>query len=501
MLRRTPSHAAILLLSAAAAYAQAPRPLTVDWVFGEEAVTAARLPKFAWTTSDDVLLLDERPSPGQRTIERIRAKTGQRSAAVDAAAALASLRAISKEDTPASLGWPEALDPAGTAGVYVLGDDLYALDFAGVPLPAPDGDGREGVASAILAGRPQGRLRPRQRSLGRRSRARSRRRGSPPTAAPRSSTARSPGSTGRRSSTAGTPATGGRRIPGLSPYFRTDESGVDVTTFTDFSPAVPREIRQRYPRTGRPNPTVRLGVVAATGGNTSWMDPAAVPYEYILGVDWLPDSRSLAVQTMNRAQTKLDVWRFDVASARATLVLSDSDPALVYHKEIQFADGGTTWIVSFEVDGHPHLFRYGADGKRKNAVTQGPWSVRGSGGYDAPQGSAVVDDANGWIYFSSIEKSPLESHLYRIRPDGSGKVRITKEEGTHKATFSPDRRYFVDAYSNRNTLPSLVLYDASGKRLSTLWESRPDFLAPYGLTQREFLTIPAPDGFPFRPAF
>ena len=130
MRRGTLSPLAALLLAALPLRAQTPRPLTVDWIYGEEATAAARLPKFAWTTADDVLILDERAAPDRRTIERIRAKTGQRSAAVDAAAALASLRAISPEDTPASLAWPEALDPAGTTAIYVLGDDLYALDLA-----------------------------------------------------------------------------------------------------------------------------------------------------------------------------------------------------------------------------------------------------------------------------------------------------------------------------------------------------------------------------------
>ncbi len=200
---------------------------------------------------------------------------------------------------------------------------------------------------------------------------------------------------------------------------------------------------------------------------------------------------------MNRAQTKLDVWRFDRSGGSAALVLSDSDPALVYQKEIQFADGGRTWIVSFEKDGQTHLYRYGADGIRKNAITQGAWSVRGGGGYDAPQNSAFIDDAKRrHLFLVDREIAPRVPSLSRSGPTARGKVRITKEDGTHKVTFSPDRRYFVDAYSNRNTLPSLALYAASGERLSTLWETGQAVLAPYGLTARELLTIPAPDGFP-----
>ncbi len=477
--------------------AQTPRPLTVDWIYGEEAVAASRLPKFAWTSGSALLLLDDHKPPAARTIERVDAKTGQRRAAVDAAAALASLAALSPGApgaSPKSLPWPEALDAAGTTGVYLFGDDLYALDFATArfvrltstgakeTLPRFSPDGRKlafvrdnDLWVLDLASKSETRLT----------------------------------SDGSETTLNGTLSwvyweevfdrgdTGYWWAPDSRSiaYLKTDDSPVDVTTFTDIAPAVPREIRQRYPRTGRPNPTVRLGVVPAGGGTSVWMDPAAAPYEYILGVEWMPDGRALAVQTTNRAQTKLDIWRFDVAAGRASLVLSDTDPALVYQKELQFAEGGKTWIVSFEVDGHPHLFRYAADGKRRNAVTQGPWSVRGSSSYGAPQGSTFVDDIGGFIYFTSIEKSPLESHLYRVRPDGTGKVQITKETGTHKISFSPDRRAFVDTYSNANTLPSLALYDAAGTRVATLWENPKDFLAPYGLTRRELLTIPAGDGF------
>ena len=82
-------------------------------------------------------------------------------------------------------------------------------------------------------------------------------------------------------------------------------------SFTDFAPAVPRVIKQRYPRTGGANPAVRLGVVDVAGKATEWMDASQAPYEYLLAAEWVPDSSAVVVQTMNRAQTKLDVWRFD----------------------------------------------------------------------------------------------------------------------------------------------------------------------------------------------
>jgi dipeptidyl-peptidase 4 len=493
--RKTLSHVALWLLAALPAAAQTPRELTVDWVYGDEATEAVKVPKFAWTSSGDVLFLDERKPSAERTIERVGAQTGTRSAAVDARAALSSLRALSPSgDVPTSLAWPEAIDPAGRTAVYLYGDDLYVLDIAAsrfdrlssteakemLPRLSPDGRKLAFVRGndlwvVDLASKKETRLT----------------------------------SDGSDTILNGTLSwvyweeifdrgdTGYWWAPDSSAiaFLRTDDSPVDVSTFTDFAPAVPRVIRQRYPRTGGLNPTVRLGIAEVAGGKTAWMEPTGASYEYILGVEWLPDSSAVAVQTTNRAQTKIDIWRFDRAGGKATLVLSDDDPPLAYQKELQFADGGKTWIVSFENAGHTQLYRYGADGSRKNAVTQGNWSVRGNNSFQAPLGSAFVDDANGLIYFMAIEKSPLERHLYRIRPDGTGMTRITREDGTHKIALSPDRRFYVDTWSNANTPPSLAIYDVSGKRRAVLAESRTDLLAPYELTKREIFTIPAPDGF------
>lgn len=492
---RTPRLASLLLLLAARPLpAQAPRELTVDWIYGNEAAAVSKIPKFAWTSGDELLILDETRPPTTRTIERVAAKTGARGPAVDAAAALASLKALSPRGAPDALPWPEALDPAGKTAIYLFGDDLYALDLAAsrferltrtdakemLPRLSPDGKKvafvRDNDLYVIdLVTKKGTRLT----------------------------------SDGSDTILNGTLSwvyweeifdrgdTGYWWAPDSSAiaFLHTDDSPVDVATFTDIAPAVPREIRQRYPRTGQKNPTVRLGVVELAGAKAVWMDPTGSSYEYILGVDWLPDSSSVAVHTINRAQTKLDIWRFDRPGGKATVVVSDTDPALIYQKELQFADGGKTWIVSFENGGHTHLYRYGADGSRKNAVTQGNWSVRGGGSFQAPQGSAFVDDANGWIYFMAIEKSPLERHLYRVRPDGTGMIRITKEDGTHKIVLSPDRRFYVDTWSTANTPPSVAIYDVSGKRRAVIADSRTNLLAPFALTKRDMITIPAPDGF------
>jgi len=472
--------------------------LTVDWITGPEAEQVTRLPRYAWTSDDRVLLFDERKPSAERTFERLDPATGLRGAAVDRAAAMASLAALlDGAELPESLTWPISLDAAGRLGLYELGGDLYLLDFD---------RSRYERLTRTTAGEVNGRLSPDGRSV---------------------AFARDndlyvldvASRTERRQTTDGSATVLNGVLSFVyweeifhhdddgfwwSPdsqsiaFLRSDESKVDVATFTSFQPAVPEVITQRYPRVGRPNPEVRLGVVDVRGGRTAWMDAPAPGYEYVIGVTWQPDSRAVAVQTTDRAQTRLDVLLLDRAGATRRL-LTDLDPAWVNQKEIAFVRGSGDVLISSERDGWTHLYRYAADGSLRNAVTRGSWSVHGPRAfYAAPMGSAFVDAAGGWVYFTAMEKSPIERHLYRARLDGSAMTRLSSEPGVHRISFSPNRRFYLDAHSSHAVPPSLTLHAADGTLRTVVAPARTDILAPFDLPEYELRTIPATDGYPLQ---
>ena len=494
-----PGRRAALLLIAAfpAAFltAQTRPKLSVDWITGPEAELATKLPRFAWTGST-LLLLDESRPAAERTFERVDPAGGTRRPALDRAAALASLRAVVPEkDLPEAFTWPASLDGAGTTAVYAFGGDLFALDFAASRFERlSQTDAREKIPRLSPDGRRIAFVRDNDLYVFDRA----------------SGAERRVTSDGSPTVLNGVPSyiyweeilhhdesgywwsPDSRAIA----FLRSDDSGVDVATFTDFRPFVPEVVTQRYPRAGRPNPTVRLGVADLDTGGTSWMDVPAPGYEYILRVQWLPDSRSVAAQTTNRAQDRLELYAVGRSDGQTRRLLTEADSAWVNQKEAVFLENGE-FLVSSERSGHTHLYRYRADGSFGNAVTHGDWSVRGPGAfYAAPMGSAVVDEGRGLVYFTGLEKSPIERHLYRIGLDGTGAERLTREDGTHRVTFSPDRRFYVDAHSSHATLPSLTVHDASGERTTVLAASRREILAPFAFPKPELRTVPARDGFP-----
>src|SRR6185369_5638015 len=107
-----------------------------------------------------------------------------------------------------------------------------------------------------------------------------------------------------------------------------------------------------------------------------------------------------------------------------------------------------------------------------------------------------VDEKNGWIYFTALEESSIQRQLYRVRPDGSGFMRVSKGPGTHRISMSPDGRYFLDRYSDVRTLPSLRVHASDGSLMQPVAAARAELLAAYDVRFPQLFTIPADDGFP-----
>ena len=282
-------------------------------------------------------------------------------------------------------------------------------------------------------------------------------------------------------------------------YLQTDESGVSIQHYVDFEPWTPTVTTQRYPKVGEKNPSVRVGFVALDSYGTTWAGIAGGLYEYILRVDWLPDGRRAAVRTMNRLQTEVDLYFVDRMSGDANHILKETNEGWInLTDDFYFLKDGKHFIMASERDGYEHLYRFSMEGTLVNQITKGEWAIRSSGGgaFWIRRAVTGMDEKKGWIYFTALEKSPLEKHLYRIRVDGSGMKRLTQGDGTHSITMSPDCLYYFDRYSNISTPTSLVLSESNGSKKRTLAESDPAGFEKYDVRYAELVSIPARDGFP-----
>jgi dipeptidyl-peptidase-4 len=280
-------------------------------------------------------------------------------------------------------------------------------------------------------------------------------------------------------------------------YLQTDESMVSVQSYVDIEPWTPTVTTQRYPKVGEANPDVRAGIVELATRKTTWMDFDR-DYEYIIRVNWMPGDRRICVRTENRLQTELDFYFVDRISGEGKYIMSDVNEGWInMSDDIYFLDDNKHFIISSERDGYEHLYRFTMDGKLANQITKGEWSIRSSGGgpFWVRQAVCGIDQKRGWIYFTALKKHFLEKHLYRVRMDGSGLERVSRGEGTHRISMSPNTKYYLDNYSNIRTAPSMTLCLSSGKKRFTLAESMQAELDRWDIQYPELFQVPARDGF------
>lgn len=501
------------------------KPLpTFEWVFSDSVRRAAALPSTAWLSDNTLMFYDTRLPAEQRRFEIIDPATGARRDAFSVRDALRSLDSLLPPgQARRSLAWPESFDAAGNHALYTFGGDLFVLD---VPTSRFVRLTRTDSAEHSAEFSPDGTRVAFVRAndlyvvdIGTGAESRLTRDG---TATTLNGTL----------SWLYWEEIFGRRDIGYwwSPdskhiaYLQTDESKVDVMTFVDFAPLTPRVITQRYAKAGRPNPRARVGIVSVAGGATTWVRMTDKPFELLLRVKWLPDSRRVSVQTMTRDQREVGLYIADRASGAAQRIITETDPGYVnIHDDLHFLRGGGQFLWASERDGNYHIYRYALDShvipsgaasaatsrnrdlpERKaaslvNQVTRGPWSLASSGGVFWVR-QAVTGIDGDWMYFTAMEKSSVERHLYRIRLDGTEMTRLSEEPGVHRITMAPGARFYTDAFSDARTLPSLALrrlHPRPGPTArQTLAAPRAELFAGVDIQYPEMTTIPARDGFP-----
>lgn len=222
-----------------------------------------------------------------------------------------------------------------------------------------------------------------------------------------------------------------------------------------------------YPRPGKANAKVRLGVVSLEGGDTRWIGWDAEKYPYLATVRW-PKDGPLLVAVQNREQTELVLHVADPATGKTSILLRERDSAWVnLHQEYpawlaqsrdpKGTDSGFLW--SSERDGAPQLELRTRAGRLKRVL------VPANQGF---QGLIHLDRRAGHvIYNASLD--PTQSQLYRLDlAEGSEPVAMSKGTGLHSAVFSADGSVYVHTARLLSRMPMSTVHRADGALIGTL---------------------------------
>ncbi len=251
-------------------------------------------------------------------------------------------------------------------------------------------------------------------------------------------------------------------------WVRYDESQVPIYSMQEFKglyparsefDAYPGTYDYKYPVAGQKNSEVKVMTFDIKNRVTRTLDVPLDKDGYIPRIKFTSDSTKLAVITLNRHQSQMDVYMANPLSKVCKLVLREKNEKYVRetaYTQMKFYDGHFSLLS--ERSGFQHLYWYNLGGQLEAQITKGNFEVTDFYGYDARTGS---------FYYASTQESPLRRAVYKA--DKQGRVKkLSSSVGTNSAKFSKTMKYYMNVYSSAQQPPVTSLCDNSGKTITTL---------------------------------
>jgi len=266
-------------------------------------------------------------------------------------------------------------------------------------------------------------------------------------------------------------------------FMRFDESNVPLFSMDMYgNDTYPFPYMFRYPKAGEQNATIDLFVYDLDGASQEQVLFNEEAY-YIPRMKFAGGDHSLIIQTLNRHQNDLKLWRWDTQKKTLQLLLREQDDAYVsINDDLKFLEDDS-FLWTSERDGYKHIYHYDKNGKLINQVTQGNWEVTSRYTYNSQRKE---------IYFQSVEGSSTERGIYAIKLSGKGKRTLQPTQGTNGATFSSNGIYYIHSYSDEQTPPVYTLYETrKNNPIRELLENKTlvEKLSSFGFSDKEFSTI------------
>jgi dipeptidyl-peptidase-4 len=210
-------------------------------------------------------------------------------------------------------------------------------------------------------------------------------------------------------------------------YQETDTSGLE--TFHIADPMNPGKEPESwpYPRAGKANARVRLGVMASVGGETAWVEWDRDAFPYLASVTW-DKGGPLTILVQNRHQTEQRLLAVDDRTGATTILLTERDPAwLNIAPDVpKWLGDGSGFLWRSESEGAWRLELRGKDGSVSRVIAEPSFGLRSLLHVNEELGTAYV----------VASPEPTEQHVWAL-PLGKGeRARLTSGAGVHSAVFA-----------------------------------------------------------------
>ncbi len=244
-------------------------------------------------------------------------------------------------------------------------------------------------------------------------------------------------------------------------YWQLDAAGIGEflminNTDSIYSYVIPVQ----YPKAGTANSDIRIGVVSADGGETTWViDNDDTRNHYLPRMDWADNSVELIIQHMNRLQNTNEVRIAEAASGSTRTLMTDRDDAwLNVVDDLIWTDDGRSFTWVSESDGWRHAYLVDRYSGRMTRISNGDYDVLNI---------VRIDMEGGWLYFIGSFDNATQRYLYRVPIGGGTPERLTPESqtGWNSYQVSADAKWAIHTFSSFHEPPTIDLISLPDHRV------------------------------------
>lgn len=212
-------------------------------------------------------------------------------------------------------------------------------------------------------------------------------------------------------------------------YQRTDTAGMETMYIADALKPEKEPDSWAYPRPGKKNADVKLGIISVDGGETTWIDWDNKTYPYLATVRWKKDA-PLTLLVQNRRQTEQQLLRVLEGSGATETLLTETDEAWINleQKMPHWLDGNRGFLWMSEQSGAWQLELRKPNGRLERVITPKAFNMKGF---------VAAHLNNDWLeVYVTGGKNPIETQLFRRGFSLTGSraptwTQLTDEPGIH----------------------------------------------------------------------
>lgn len=243
----------------------------------------------------------------------------------------------------------------------------------------------------------------------------------------------------------------------------------------------------KYPKAGQQNSSVKVMSYDIKSRQTRTLQVPVDDDGYIPRIKPTADANTIMVYTLNRHQDDLRLYTVNPRSTVAKMIINESVPKYVKGEVVEdIIITPSHILLPSDRSGHMQLYLYSHTGQMQKQLTNASYDVTKTYGYD---------DATGCVYYQAAGRDPMNREVYMT--NGNGKTQcLTQREGWNSAVFSKGFKYFVNAWSDRNTPYEFSICNNSGKKVATLIDNGAlkTKLASYNLPAKELFSFTTSEG-------